>query len=74
MLRPLDPIEQRADVVVGEACSGPSQIAGLHAKRFQPLRLRALRKRAAQMVVDDRLEGPTSATRLRLQACRDIVL
>ena len=74
MLRPLNLFQQRADVVVRTTWHRTTKVAYLQLKRHFRPRLCALRERAAQVIVDDRLEGSPGAARFRLQAGRDVVL
>jgi hypothetical protein len=73
MLRALDMLKKRSNIIVGAARDRSAQIARLHAKRSDPLGVRAQCERSTQMIVDDRFERPPCATCLRLEACGHII-
>ena len=73
MLRALDMLKKRSNIIVGTARDRSTQIARLHAKRSHPLGVRAQCQRSTQMIVDDRFERPPCPTCLRLQAYGHIV-
>jgi len=73
MLGSFDVIEKCSNVILRGAGLRPPEVTRLYREGQKPLRAPALRQRSAQMIVDDRLERSTGATRLRAQAGGDIV-
>jgi hypothetical protein len=73
MLWPLDMLKKRSNIIVGTTRDRSAQIACLYSEGSDPLGARTLCQRSTQMIVDDRLEGPSCPTCLRLQARGHII-
>jgi hypothetical protein len=63
-----------SNAVVGMAWQGPTEVVGLDAERLDALRCIALRQGSPQMVVDDRIERPSSPAHLGTQARDHLII
>ena len=72
MTRPLDPIQEFADVIEIQSGLDPAQIAGLHRERLAGRRGRRAREAAPERRVDDVLEGASRPSGLGFQLGRHI--